>query len=141
MFKKIIVGGFALYGAASITDKLARAYFSENGRAIAEAAAMRFIEYLFCSYDVKDHEGRSLYFENRKDACVVLNELKTILKEDGYVTLADFYEAVDVDHKFQDTLVGWKNLDTAKVIRSRGRTYSIAMPRMKKLGNVVFGRN
>ena len=133
MIGKLLVRGFAVYGFVTAADKLATAYLEKNGKRIAEKAARKFIEYIFDEQKVNDHSGRPIYFENWYDAMISRSELKKILKEFGHVSLADYYETVGVSPRNEDEYFGWTDLDGMRILKERDNTYTLVMPKMKKL--------
>lgn len=133
MIGKLLVRGFAVYGFVTAADKLATAYLEKNGKRIAEKAARKFVEYIFDERKVNDHSGKPIYFENWYDAMITRSELKKIYKEFGYVSLADYYETVGVSPRNEDEYFGWTDLDGMRILKERDNTYTLVMPKMKKL--------
>lgn len=69
-----------------------------------------------------------ILFETRGDAEMVLSGLDDILERYGMASVADFYELADITGKYTDYNYGWKNLQTAEILRvSSG--YMIKFPR------------
>lgn len=133
MFRKIIVGGFALYGFGVAASKLSIAYLEKNGKRLAMDEATKIIDYLFDEYEIKDHDGNKILFDTRRDAEIAYLELKLILKDYGHVSLADYYDLLGLRFNRTDNKYGWKSLDGLKILRNKDKTYSIAMPKMRKL--------
>lgn len=133
MFRKIIVGGFALYGLGVATSKLSMSYLEKNGKRLAMNAAAKIIDYLFDEYEIKDHDGNDIFLETKHDAIIVYSELRQILKDYGCVSLADYYDLLGLRCNWSDNKYGWKSLDGSKILRNKDNTYSIVMPKMRKL--------
>lgn len=71
-------------------------------------------------------------FTTRAEANKVLDKVLKILDMYGHVSVSDFYTFVGENSNFEDTKMGWTNLDDTMVIRSGG-AYAIAFSHPKKL--------
>lgn len=61
-------------------------------------------------------------------AVIAIQELKRIIKSDGYATVADFYDSVDDVPISTDWEWGWYNIDNAQVV-SAGNVYNVRLPK------------
>lgn len=67
------------------------------------------------------------FFESRKEALKALNEMKDILDEYGFVTVADLYHIAGIDNTYKSNKYGWTNLNNVEVVRVR-MGYKINLP-------------
>lgn len=67
-------------------------------------------------------------FSSRRDADVVLNELRMTLREYGLVRVSDLYDLVGKSWSYTYRDYGWTNLDRAEIVAIRGG-YVIDFPR------------
>lgn len=72
----------------------------------------------YIAYSTKQapQEGKTykdMLFSTLHDANTVLNNMKTIIYEYGFVSVADFYDLVGVTAHYEDNKVGWRNIDSA----------------------------
>lgn len=75
------------------------------------------------------HEFDELVYATKAEAAGVLDKLLFLIDKYGVATVADFYEASDVDARFTDEKYGWSELRDADVVRVRGGGYIITLPR------------
>lgn len=77
------------------------------------------------------------YFASIEDANRTLRILKNIIKEYGYVSVADYYDLLRVEHSCykKDTYFrGWKNLDDAMIFPDSSGGASLYLPDPVSLG-------
>lgn len=79
------------------------------------------------SYDYDD-----IIIDDRGEAEEVLNRLEELVDVYGMASIADFYELVGITGNFTDNKYGWKNLHTAKVVRTY-KGYYIDLPKAEPL--------
>ena len=131
--KKLVLQGFAVYGIAVAATKLSKSYLDENGKAIATGIAAKVIDFIFDEYEPKTHDKKPLSFETRREANEVIGELKAIINDYGYATVADIYDLVGVNPSYKDNVYGWKDLDKAKVKRKKVKDYRVVLPKPHKV--------
>lgn len=68
-------------------------------------------------------------FENRAEVESVLDKMSELLKQQGFVSRAEFYNMGGVGVVYEDHTYGWTNLDDAKVVRVRDG-YILKLPRV-----------
>lgn len=74
-----------------------------------------------------------IYLEDMGEANQVLDVLREIIEKYGYVTVADYFDAVGVTgNGYTDRSYGWTDLTQAYVARSRSGYY-LEMPRCEQL--------
>lgn len=56
-----------------------------------------------------------IVFNSRSDAIATLDNLCSVISQYGYVTVADLYDMVEMDHPHTAVKYGWTNLNTARV--------------------------
>lgn len=85
-------------------------------------------------YDFKNHRPKTLdgysniYFPARADAEKVLDEMKDITDQYGYVTIADFYELAGVrNFVYNSSKYGWLDIDKCKIVRIKA-CFKIDLP-------------
>lgn len=70
-------------------------------------------------------------YENRVAAENTLNAMKDIVKQYGFVSIGDLYDASGVPSKdYQFNKYGWTNLDDAMIIHTTAG-YTLALPRVR----------
>lgn len=74
------------------------------------------------------HDFDEVIFDRRSDAEKVLSRLIDVIEEYDQVSVADFYDFVDLDSNYTDRNWGWDNLRDAYVERVRNG-YIIVFPR------------
>lgn len=75
------------------------------------------------------HDFGEVVFPSKAEADDVLDELLDALRQNGFVTVADFYDAANIRGQFPDEKWGWEDLSSADVRRARGGGYIIVFPR------------
>ena len=80
-------------------------------------------------YDRRDDDrrpsGRSRFdfdeiiFETRPEAENVLDQMGDVIKQYGFVTVADMYDMADLTQPFTSNKYGWMNVRSAEVVRVR----------------------
>lgn len=78
------------------------------------------------------HQFDEVIFETRGDAERTLSRLIDIVEEYDEVTVADFYEFVDIEASYTDRNWGWTNLRSTAIVRVPGG-YIIDFPRAEVL--------
>lgn len=68
-----------------------------------------------------------IFFDSRETAERVLELLKEIINEYGFVTIADVYESAGLDVSYTENKYGWANLKEAKIVRVR-QGYKLVLP-------------
>lgn len=68
-------------------------------------------------------------FETRGDAEAVLQQMDDMIDTFKRVTVADFYDMIDMTAPYTSNKYGWINLSTAEVIRRRDGYYAIKLPK------------
>ena len=71
-----------------------------------------------------------LYFDDRGDAEAVLLKLRENLATYSVATVADLYEISGEKYNFTDYDYGWRNLDSARVLRTVDGKYIIDLPKV-----------
>lgn len=70
-----------------------------------------------------------IIFESRKEAMKALDEMKDILEEYGFITVADMCDMADLPAPYTSNKYGWTNLSNAEVVRVRmGYKISLQKP-------------
>ena len=66
---------------------------------------------------------------SRMEAKIILDSMQEIIDAYGYVTLADFYDLIDIKSVYTDSKIGWCSLTGARVslFRKHG-SYIIELP-------------
>lgn len=72
-------------------------------------------------------------FESKADAMEVLDQMVDMIEEFGEVSIAHFYDLVDVRMVPSDNDYGWNNLSAARVRPIRGGEFIIDFPRPIRL--------
>lgn len=71
--------------------------------------------------------------DNREDADAILDTMLETLEEYKRVSVADLYDLADLESTWADQKYGWKNLDTANVVRLPGEGWLIKLPKAREL--------
>lgn len=77
---------------------------------------------------------KDVILELRSDVELVLDSLRGVIERDGYCTLGDFYELVDIQTNPVDYEWGWTNLASARSREVNGG-YLVVLPRLEHLSN------
>lgn len=77
----------------------------------------------------------TLYFDNRGDAETVLLKMRENLLTYKVATVADLYDIAGMKFSFTDYKYGWRNLDSACVVRSNDGNYYIDLPKSMPIEN------
>lgn len=117
----ILNGGAPTYTGRSNTSKVSyRRYYDEPTYARHDAAPTARPRF---DYD-------DIIFETRGDAEAVLEEMRNIIvKYDGFVTVADMYDLVDISQPYTSNKYGWTSLRSAEVVRTRDG-YILKLPKV-----------
>ena len=120
-----------LYGESSIQQRKSpgtkisyRQFYGQNNdrRDISEPRVNR------ATYDYND----IIISNDRGEAEKVLATLDELMSAYGIVSVADFYEAVDVTGTYVDNNYGWTDISSARVVRTRDG-YMIKFPKAMPL--------
>lgn len=80
-----------------------------------------------------DQQGRArtddIVINSRADAEQVLDEMLELLDQYKQVTVADYYDMLDISSEFTDHKYGWTDLRGVKVVPVRGGGYRLDLPR------------
>lgn len=68
-------------------------------------------------------------FDTRVDAEEVREQMRDVIREYGFVTVADMYDMADLPAPYTSSKYGWRNLNGSEVIRNRGDGYIIKLPK------------
>ena len=77
--------------------------------------------------------GTDISFKDVEDASFVLNELRDRIRENGYVSVYTMYRLSKIDCDRTRTEYGWRNLDTAVIVKRSDGYYYLNMPRPEYL--------
>lgn len=124
-----------------ITDGANRLFFGET-RGRRSRTSGDYVTYSSFSSDRRDDRRPSgdprprsgfdydtIGFETRGDAEAVLQQMDDMIETFKRVTVADFYDMIDMTAPFTSNKYGWINLSTAEVIRRRDGYYAIKLPK------------
>ena len=94
-----------------------RSYYSnpEDTRASSYKTQNRF-----------DYED--VIFDTRVDAEEVREQMCDVIRQYGFVTVADMYDMADLPAPYTSSKYGWRNLNSSEVIRNRDG-YIIKLPK------------
>ena len=71
---------------------------------------------------------KPIIFPQAVNAEGVLNELREIIRVDGFATVAEFYRACGHPVHFVDSYWGWRNLDRSDMIGEEDSRYFLNLP-------------
>lgn len=84
-------------------------------------------------YEPPQQRGRFDYddieFSSRGEAQLVLDQLRDIIEEYTFATVADMYDLAGLNPPFTSNNYGWTSLRTAELMRVRGGKYIIKLPK------------
>lgn len=80
-----------------------------------------------------NHNFDELVYQTKPEAEEVLDKLYFLVEKYGVATIADFYEASDVEARFTDQKYGWTDLTGVDVARIRGGGYILTLPRTEPI--------
>lgn len=80
-----------------------------------------------------NHRLSDIVFDDGREADVVADQLLDALGEDGYVTVAYFYDACGINPSHTDDNWGWYSLRGMKTMRNRAGEYYLALPHPETL--------
>lgn len=124
-----------------ITNGIDMILYGESGRKQKSSNASRIS---YSSYYDRNRDDRGhamsaqstrynyddVIIETRGEAEEVLARMDELIETYGVVSVADFYELVDVTGNYTDNKYGWTNIRSASVVRARGGSgYMIKLPR------------
>lgn len=124
-----------------VTNGIDMILFGESGRKQKSSNASRIS---YASYYDRNRDDRhsassqastrynydDVIIETRGEAEEVLTRMEELIDVYGMVSVADFYELVDVTGNYTDNKYGWTNLHSATIVRARGGSgYMIKLPR------------
>lgn len=69
-----------------------------------------------------------ILFETLDEASNAISNLREIIKDHGYVTVADLYDLAGLTPEFTYSKIGWKNLPIVKIKR-KPNGYYLELPR------------
>lgn len=70
-----------------------------------------------------------IIFDYRQDAVEVLDRMRGIREQYGFVRVSDLFDLADVSGPYTGNRYGWYSLERAKVIQTRDGRYIIDLPR------------
>lgn len=76
---------------------------------------------------VKPYSDIEIAYGTREEADKILDEMTTLVKEYGQVTVGDMYELSNMSSRYSNYAYGWTNLDGVSVI-SEAEGYFIELP-------------
>lgn len=84
-------------------------------------------------YDAPQQRGRFDYddieFSSRGEAQLVIDQLKEIIDEFGWATVADMYDLAGINPPFTSNNYGWTSVKYAEPVRVRGGKYVVKLPK------------
>lgn len=123
-----------------VTNGIDMILYGETGRSTKEKRRSNVDYVSYSRYSDRDRDDRrssrssigytydDIILDSRREAEEVLDKLYELLDQYGVVSVADYYDLVNVSGEYTDNNYGWTHLRNAEIIRDRDG-YVIKLPK------------
>ena len=125
-----VIGGFGVCGGFVIkkilmTDDLRKFLIRKISKKILNSAYGTSDR-----YRDTDTKADVFIFDSRSGAEEVLSRMHELIDTYGLVSVADVHDLCGTTSIYTDSKHGWTNLDSAEIIRVRGGSYKLCLPKV-----------